>query len=257
MKRIGIIGNSHLACWLMAYRAQEGAYARRADMRFFMMGGYGGKELEARDGCLTVAADNVRKEMEASSGGLSAINPGDFDHFLIVGMGFGYYNLLPTFGSFGTVRGVYQSPAISYVSQACLEESLRGVLANTVAVGVREKLAAITDKPVTFAPAPCRSEAVLKTRDADFADLCARGDQRHLYDLYCEQARVLARERRFDVVFQDAATMIAGGGYTKAEFSRGGFNSRMQQVGASDVSHMNADFGKIELDNALRFLGAG
>lgn len=251
MTRLCIIGNSHAACWLTAWRENRTLYAEQADIDFFMLGGYDIDLLEKDNLRLIAPRDDLRTQLQATSEKSDHIDTAKYDHFLIISLTFGYRNLTQLFSQFGLADDPYQPDDLHLLSKACLEESINSILEDSLAVRLRKKLAAITSKPVILSPAPCQSEAVLLTKDQHFAALCQHGQQTYLYDYFCRQATKLGGQHHFDIAFQSPDTLINGKCYTRKEHNRGGLNSSLKTVGETDTSHMNAAFGKLELDNAL------
>lgn len=254
MMRVCIIGNSHAACWLAAWRKDRGQYQAIADIHFFVLGGYDIGQLSVENNLLTINRPDLRQALELTSEGLSMIDPRDYDAFLIVSLTSGYRNLTGLFSQYGLANGAFQPDNLMYLSRPCLEECIEGIIKNSLAVKLRTKLRAITDKPVVLSPSPCQSEEVLLSKEKLFSALCQHGKQSYLYAMYQTVLSRLGEELEFAVLFQDTNTLITGGGYTLRQYNRNGIDSRMKTVGATDTSHMNIDFGRIELNNALRFL---
>lgn len=254
MKRVCIIGNSHAACWLAAGRRHSAEIAQLADVQFFMLGGYNIGKLRVAGEELVLDDAGLQEKLAESSNGLISIRPQDYDHIVIVSLTFGYRNLTDLFSRFGVFKGAYRSPGLTFVSQECLETCAEGVLRASLAVQLREKIAEITDRPVTFSPSPCQTERALISKDVDFAELCRTRQQAYLYDIFVSSAKKVAGQCSASVVFQDPETLIPGGCYTRREYGRAAINSSMACAGTADTSHMNIEFGRRELENALRFI---
>jgi hypothetical protein len=141
------------------------------------------------------------------------------------------------------------------LSNACFRDCMDGILRNSLAIRLRGKIAALTQKPVMIYPSHCQSEDILLSKEKHFAELCRKGAQRALYDMFRQAMDHLAQEFCFSTIYQDPSTLIHGGGYTLRQYNLNGINSSMQFVGKADTSHMNIEFGKLEMGNALRFMG--
>lgn len=251
MMRLCVIGNSHAACWLTAWRENKDFYAQKADISFFMLGGYDIDLLETENLHLAAPRDDLKSQLRATSETSDHIDTARYDHFLIISLTFGYRNLTQLFSQYGLAADAYQADNLHYLSENCMAESMTGILEDSLALRLRQKLASITNKPVTLAPAPCQSENVLLTKEKHFAALCQDGKQSYLYDYFRRTAQLLGDKHNFDIVYQSPDTLISGHCYTKQIYNRGGINSSLKTVGETDTSHMNAAFGKLELDHAL------
>lgn len=252
--RICIIGNSHAACWLAAWQSRREYFDSIADIRFFVLGGYKAEDIVRVGDALTVADPAIQARLAKTSSGRIAIHPDDYDHFVIVSLTSGFRNVAPLLSQFGLVSGAYRARGLTFLSRACLQDCINGILCNSIAVKLRGKLAELTEKPVMLSPSPCQSENVLSSQYQHFAELCHRQQQTYLYDLYQTSMDRLARELNFTVLHQDPSTMIDGGCYTRRIYNRNGIGSSMKAVKGSDASHMNEAFGALELTNALRAL---
>lgn len=256
MSDVCVIGNSHAACWLAAWRRHRADLEQLARVRLFVLGGYEIDKFFISNGLLTVSDDDAKRRLAETSGGLTHIDPDSFDHFVIVSLTSGYRNLTSFFTEFGVTSGPVRHAELTYISRPCMELSLRGILRDSLAVRLRRKIGAVSDKPVLLSPSPCQSEDILRDRESLFAALCQNGEQASLYTMYKQAMSAVAEEERFDVLFQDDATMIPGGGYTRREHSRQGIDSTMNEAAPSDTSHMNVEFGLRELRNVLERLAS-
>jgi hypothetical protein len=243
MKSICIIGNSHAACWLAAWRKHRKEMERLAHIKFFVLGGYDCELLQVVDGTLRVEREDLSEILRKTSEGLSVISSSDYDHFVIVSLTSGFRNLTPLFSRYGLAFGALKVEEMTYVSRACLEEAVCGILESSYAIRLRKRLAQISDAPVTLSPSPCQSEAVLFTKEIAFAEVCCDAAQEYLYGIFQSALLRLAEKYNFSVTFQESETMIPGGGYTLAKYNVGGINSAMQHTGEIDTSHMNIEFG--------------
>jgi hypothetical protein len=248
MKRICVLGNSHAACFMAAWHAMSAEYQDIVDVRFFVLGGYELGKL-ARDGSrLVVAEQALREQLKNASGGFDEILPEDYDVFAIVSLTFGYRNLTELFSAYSTLDISRGRDGVNYLSNSCMNDCVDEILENSIGVRIRKLIGSVTEKPVIHFPAPCQSETALLEKERQFLPLKATGELARFYSKFVERSSAQALKHGSTIVYQDDATMIAGGGYTLEQYSSGAVNSSMQLVGPSDTSHMNADFGRLALN---------
>ena len=250
MKRICILGNSHAACWMVAWNTTKHLYPGY-HLTFFMVGGYELGNLLIENGRLIAGNNKLKQQMQQSSGGLAEIDPDEFDHIVIVSLTFGYRNLTPLFKQCCSLATGHRNNC-QLISDQLFEQAASDILHASLALKIARQLREITVKPITLAPAPCQSEDALQEKDIEIATLLDKVDiLSNYYTLFCEQALCVAKSVNSDLLLQPEAT-FALPGYTKRELARNGINSTLTKAANNDVSHMNQQFGEIMIKQLLQ-----
>ena len=249
MKRICILGNSHAACWMVAWDKTKHLYPGY-NITFFMVGGYELGNLEIANGKLIAGNQKLKQQMQQSSGGLAEIVPDEFDHIVIISLTFGYRNLTPLFKQCCSLSTGHRNDC-QLISDQLFKQATSDILHASLAIKIARQLREITTTPLTLAPAPCQSEDALQEKDIELATLL---DKVHIlenyYHLFYEQALFVSKSVNSDVLLQPDDT-LAWPGYTKRELARNGINSSLTKVANTDVSHMNQQFGEIMIRQLL------
>ncbi|MDP5137880.1 hypothetical protein ORJ04_18160 [Rheinheimera baltica] len=245
MKRVCILGNSHAACWLLAWKTMQRDNPNY-QITFFMVGGYELGKLIIEQGKLVARSEKLKTQMALSADGLTQIDPSAYDAFVIVSLTFGYRNLTPLFKQCCSVATGMRSDN-QLISDALMQQSVDDILTASLALKLASQLRQISNKLIVLAPAPCQSEDALLTKDRELSTLLQRPDILHnYYTLFATGAKSAANTVKAKVLFQPDNTLSVPG-YTKRQFARGGINSTLTTVAAEDVSHMNTEFGALML----------
>lgn len=220
MIRVCVIGNSHVAALKLAW---DNIAAEFADFSFTFFASHGASTtgLIAKDGQLVPKSLALSRQLELTSGGLSAINPDDYDVFL------SYGGLL--------VASKHTNP--SDYSKAVREKTILCAAENSVLAHHLQQLRKVTKKPIfaAFAPLVVSTEAIPKPAY-----------------LPLDKAIGLVKKNLFsglDVVYlaQPEETMLDQEA-TRSEFSVGSIRlDSLRRQGVqhpdTDIGHMNADYG--------------
>jgi hypothetical protein len=138
--KLCIIGNSHVACLKSAWDALP-RYHEEFDCAFFGSPGAGMNALYLEDGRLKAGTDKLRQDLRFTSGGQEAVRIGDYDAFLIVGVGF-------------------HTPSHDRrVSSAVLHAALRGMFGTTMAGRFASAIRIVTQAPVLICATPLKATA--------------------------------------------------------------------------------------------------
>lgn len=220
--RIAVLSNSHAAALAYASRSR----ADGADLTFFAADG-GRLHALAPDGAALVPQNAaLEAALKASSGGLSRIDAGAFDAFVVYALGFIVRPL-----------GAEYSSA---VRTAALTDRFSGYLNAKLVALVRE----VTDKPILCAPTPLRAHQPALGDPAPQSLLA--------YDEMLEWTERHAVPAGVRVVGQPRETRD-GGFWTKPAYNVDAPKltapgDEPKRWAARDVNHMNADFGALMLE---------
>lgn len=204
------------------------------------------KRLPKRQGLYTRKA-RIRRWIVRTSGGLDRIDYQDYDAFVVVGLNLRTHDALAWFGKYQTAEH-HIDPAARLISEAAFRDMIRAHLEASAAWRVMRLLANAGDKPVLVIPAPFPHPAIGKRRAHSWV---ARPDasaavgwiNQTVHDEY--RKAVTAMGYRFAV--QPPET-VGSDNLTAEEFSRDAANLSGRTYQERDVSHMNAEFGRIMLD---------
>lgn len=230
--RICVLGNSHVAALKEGWDSIRAAHPG-VDLVFFASRADRMRGMTAVDGCLVAANASLERDIAFTSGGRAKVVPSDFDLFLICG---------------GLMVPRLDRRLSSAVRMAVVED----VLAASLAVPLARKLRSVSERPIWLLPTPRRTAP---PGVATSLATCLR---------YAEVHAMLAA--RIDLapmrlVAQPAHTM-PDGWHSAEHFSRG---SKRLDIGdslsgalheATDVWHMNGDYGRVCLEDILPALHA-
>jgi len=263
MKRICLIGTSHLACWKEAWDELDASYSDQTSLTFF---GANGARMFSRNAwgiserALVPRNDKVALSIGRTSKGLDRIEVEHYTHFVLVGFNFGFRNVLPIFLNYGLVRHAIARPNINLISSACLREAADSALLETPAMSMRKLLFNLTDKPIYIATHPCFDERVLRSQTLKsgiyYSALASALETDYLKDIYSyfeERARKVAADNRACLLMQNPSTM-AYAGFTKSEFGQNGVSFNDYVHRDDDVSHKNKTYGEICLKQLFNSL---
>lgn len=260
-----MIGSSHLACWKWAWDDWD-KQSDQVALTFFGANGRGIGDFKVRAGRLVPGSEVLLKSVQRTSGGITKIEVDRFTDFVIVGLHFGFHRVLPLFQNHGLFRHLGYRPSVNLMSSACVHKSIDSLLLGSPAMGLRDKIRALTDKPIFLATTPCLAEVVLqKGSDYRSGAYCAAFgpvlETEYLSDIFSifeQRARRIAAEADVELLMQEAVTM-AYPGFTRLEYNENGLGFSSQRSGflklnGQDVSHMNRDYGRVCLEQLCRSL---
>ena len=229
MIRLCAFGNSHLASLKSGWESLRPS-APDVSVTFFGSRQMGLNGLCVQDGRLVPDSERLQKDIAFTSGGLTAVDPTDYDVFMIYALSF----LPPQLPS----DGAFSAGFIEACCNECFETSL--------AYKLGKRLRSISDKRIIIAHT---------SLNAGHAEIRALGD----YSTIEPCLRKAVAERGFEFVAQPPVT-ISERQFTKLEYSVG---SRRLDIGdavsnhlhpRSDLEHMNGDYGRLLMSEVLRLI---
>ena len=252
--RVCVLGNSHSAALHMAWKNRLAAATPNVAMTFFAAKSQMLRHVTLRDGVLVPDDRELADKIALTSGGLTRIVLGDYDAFVLGGLGMRvtFTGLCQDHGTLAHAR--WEMPK-TLVSAACFRAMLAAGLSDNLAFWLLDRIRESgSTAPVLMCPTPFYSDVELERkmmrRHARLGDDAFRAQ-------VLEEGRGiavgLAARRGGEVIWQDDSTVSAPG-FTKREFARAA--ERLGKAPEDDGRHMNEDFGAIVLGNALRRLDA-
>jgi len=251
MTKICVIGDSHIAAFMLGWRQIECEYP---GTRFTF---FGAPDPEMRNltvsfGSLVLTTATLRRHIARTAS--NAEIRGDYDVYLICGLQFNVFQSLPLYAKWRAE--VFAKDGRTPISDACFVRSLQGCLGGTLAVEMIGKVRQVTSAPIVLIPQPLPGE-----KSKRFMLLGNEKDNRgeecvaELFNIAC---RKLARDLDVQIVFQPEFTKN-GPLHTKAIYSAGSikFTDLCTKHPQDEPKHMNADYGLVMLREALSSLNIG
>jgi len=234
LRRICIIGDSHVAALKAAAPDVLRAYPDR-EIAFFAAKTSLTGDAKVEGGALVAGSAALRKFWEATSGGLSRIEP-VFDHYVVCGLG---------------LKIKAAMAAMLATGETGRDTLLDSKIANTLAAATLSRLRGLTDAPVLLIAEPFPSHDITPKLTARL-----RRDEQEKAAATFFGARMSHFARRHGAAFmpQPVQTVSANGLMTLPLYGVG----RPYLVdfqGEDDHSHMNAAYGAIVLTAALDLIG--
>jgi hypothetical protein len=253
--RVCIVGNSHVAAWRggldlmpqLAGRYTFDFFAAQSDLM---------RDVELRGSTLAPSSEVTRRRMAMVSGGKSEIPLAEYDHFLVVGLGFNLVKPIEVLRGF-QIHGFpveAGEEALPYLSRPCYEALIASVQRYSTAAHFVRMLRKATHGRIVLVPQPLPSESIL--RAPHWRRLVVNGLFAHVVALYEKHAEDLARELSAELLMQPADTL------TKDSLTQVGFSHGSVRI-SSDMAtkhpenepyHMNANFGGVMLGTLDKLL---
>ncbi len=252
MKRLCLIGNSHLAAMKLGWDRLRESYPGMSLTFFGSRGGEACKNLRLVKGAL-VPSQRDAENFRWTSGGLGEIELGDYDQFAVVSLGFRPQNVYQVARgcSFADAR-LDQSKLL--VSRECFADAITDALLRSTAAAVTTTIRAAADKPVLLLPQAASSIETTKTEHFRAAYGAAPAQcWAVLSRLWTECATSMASRLGAAIMFQPPET-VRNYFFTAHEFCRGSlrltqdFSKRHPD---DDFTHMNADYGVVMMKSVL------
>ena len=221
--KVAILGNSHVACLIMAHRQDPSLLGTDIDPVFFAAPGKGMSGMQLDGDRLVPASSELKDQIALTSGGLDAIRLPDFEAFILIAMG-------------------YMVPMVprSY-SSAVIGKAMDRRIANSILWQLADRISEESDKPVLCGHIPLSANAPVQD------DLLSYEEVMALYGDRVEQ-RGLSLIRQPEETRRDDL-------FTKAEFTKGSRRLRSEEAHPEDdISHMNAEYGAIYLRHCATLL---
>jgi hypothetical protein len=248
MTRICAIGNSHLAALKLGWDSIAHEF-NGVKLIFVGAGGDLVGDLKVEDGCLVPSTASLRQFMEDLSGGLSKIDPGSFDGFLVCGLEFSVLKVMYVADKFRAEA--HAKDERHPVSDECFYLASVGCLRTSLMVQTLTKLRRITEKPIAVLPAPMCSD---EDQRPIWQRAEANGDDAKLAEIFASAAQHLATELNFRLFPQPSHT-LASSLRTKRIYRQGSIRlsrgSNKIESAQGDYRHMNGEYGAAALREAL------
>lgn len=247
--RVCVLGNSHSAALHMAWKNRLAAATPNVAMTFFAAKSQMLRHVTLRDGVLVPDDQELADKIAMTSGGLTRIVLGDYDAFVLGGLGM-RISLTGLCQHHGTAAHARWEMPETLVSAACFRAMLAAGLSDNIAFWLLDRIRESGSiAPVLMCPTPFYSDVELERKMMRrHARLGDDGFRAHVLEEGRRLAIDLAARRGGEVIWQDDST-VSTPGFTKREFARAAL--RLGKEMEDDGRHMNEDFGAIVLGNAL------
>jgi hypothetical protein len=250
MKRVCVIGNSHIACLKTAWD-QTGSRHADVSITFFGAPQRMCQHLSLQNGRLISPDDELTTYLRQTSGGASEIALDEFDVFALIGL------------EFGPLKAMQVAERVSYldldagkplVSRACFRQSVCDGLRKTIAVSVAQHIRAASTLPIVIVQTPHFAAKWRGSEDyrRDFASAPP-----HFWPALCETwracARTVADDLTSDLLFQPPQTIVDAF-FSDPRMTKDAIRlstDAKPEKGDHQVRHMNAEYGKIMLEALL------
>jgi hypothetical protein len=247
MIRVACLGNSHFAAFKLGWENIKGSYPD-IEMTFFGAVASAMQNLKVDGGRLVPTAPVTRDQIIGTSGRDDI--PGDFDAYLLVGMGMGIVHLVNMMSKHRPARLMPAGGGFHLVSDSLVNEVRRHLLDNCASVRNVERIRQINSSaPIYVAPNPFPTADVLRKPE---------------YGCWAEENVLRDCQVYFDQVIpkkipgalyvpQPAATLVSRY-LTKVEFARNTVvirGQRSRPASEGEVFHLNADYGTVFLSAIL------
>jgi hypothetical protein len=210
------------------------------------------REMKLQGALLLPTSDITREKIALHSCGMERIDADQYDHFLIVGLGFGICGpgFISPFSVFRRYRIAgfdgLREETNSYISRPCLAALTESILRNSTALYLARLLRSVSDARIFVIPTPYPSEEILVSEDERFWRRAVEcGAWGYANALYTKMATQTAADTGCEILFQPDKT-FAHNSFTKAKYSHGSIRlaADMDHVHPpSEFFHMNALYG--------------
>jgi hypothetical protein len=241
MKRLCIIGNSHIASLQDGWQAVRVAFSGVEPIFFGAPTRYM-HALRRRDTALVPRSKQLAERYAMTSGGQTQI-AGTYDAYVIYGLALSPLALAELTGRYRAMG--YAADRRVLLSRRCHREAVRTVLEATWAGTVLRMLEQATRAPVLLLAAPMRSEE----DPLHIAPLIECGDDRPLNESFLAGCRDVALRHRAQFLAQPAGTLGASPLTTRHVHSLAAAPSGKKRE--NDYIHMNGEYGALLLRHAL------
>lgn len=257
--KIGVIGDSHIAAFKLAWHDLAGAYPD-VSLMFFGSAGQDMKEKVAIEkNCLVAVTEDAKNDFYHTSGGLTEVDFSDFDVVLMIGMD---CRMLPLYKALKSHRA-YDAPAsikdadYQTISAGCITRICMDQMKNTSMFRILSLIRAISQIPVFVIPCPLPSKACTHDTSARWAFL-TRNACKTVQQSYYQGLSCLCRSFAATLITQPDDT-VSDFLFTREQLSVGSVRLDDHLLTTlhkeSDYVHMNRDYGKEVLSFALQCIG--
>ena len=258
---ICLIGNSHLAALAQAWRQDRlGARPEVSQVYFGMGGGYDW-DLAFQDGVLLPKDEESKTAFQQTSRGRSSIVIGEYDAFVIYGVGFQVRALLTLFLEQDSPDNGKSGPTGQLLSRDAVTTALRNRPGVAASLKLLDLVRSVSQAPVIVCPQPFRSQRVLAR---SLLDQHPRLSQPEFLAGVEQEFRAasesLCLEHGGEFLAQDESTWSLPC-FTREEFVLGATTWRQEVAERTPTptrpgkgKHTNGSYGAIVLRNILRRL---
>ena len=240
--RLGVIGNSHVASVFAGFRAMLAAgEAPEMEVTIYAIPDAQQDALDVVDGTLRPRSTDVRPSIRSNAQS-QTMDITACDALLLIGV--------PTLAATRLMRGLpaefrgdshRQVPGRHRIlSDACFEAALAGLLRDSPAWRLAQRVRAATDRPIALLPAPMPAAGLPEERGADSPIVVAMLEEADAAAMQRSWRNALAQ------LAGDAFAVIEQAGETLATPA-----STHRRFVGRDLHHMNAEFGQIALRRGL------
>ncbi len=165
MKRICVLGNSHLAAVKLGWDQRPAAHDA-ARMDFFGTPGDGLADVAIEAGRLVAQTPKVQAAFAMTSGGMEAVTLADYDAFVIVALRYSMASLVRTiYARYRSEEHNNLDGDVTMVSDATFLATARRKLERSRAVELANQLRGVVSAPILIVPQLLVSEAILQATD--------------------------------------------------------------------------------------------
>lgn len=242
--KLCVLGNSHLASFKTGWDLIGDRYPH-IEATFFGATRGAMRGLRVREGALVPDNDRLREAIVWTSNGLDRIT-GDYDAYILVGMGFSFPHMANVLRDFRTPD--LPRDAEHLISDEALLAAIKGTLDKSGARQLIARVRQISDAPIGYSHDPFHAKA-------------SRDNDRYSYMNFDEKVRqILAvyTAMRADLhavcdVLDQPPETIEDDMFTRAEYWTGAVPLKKGMIGykRADFAHMNARFGALCLEKLL------
>lgn len=248
-ERICLVGNSHLIMMQKAWAEQDPA-SDSVEAVFFgaLIRHYCDLHRDAERSVLTFLGD-LADFFKRSSGGLTEIDPADYDRFVLVGMRIGIINIYRALRNLvPSAHASKDSETRHILSDHLFEIWVREYFEASVGFSVLRELCAVTDKPIILVPQPHVADRFLTTKRAKHLPPAGDPLYAHVDCVFREAVCSAASALGAQVQFQRDST-LAGPGLSRSDYLDGAVKFSGRSFPDDDVDHMNAVLGRMFLED--------
>jgi hypothetical protein len=254
MKRVCVLGNSHLAAVKLGWNQRAAAHP---DLHcdFFGAPKNGMAEVAFEDGLIVPQNEAVRAAFAMTSGGRESVQLRDYDCVVAVGLGFSMATLIRrVYRDYRSDGHNFLDGDITLVGEDTFRQICTTMLARSTAMWLAGHLAQAGVAQRVIVPQPLPSEDILDATDGEmdatlWQAAVREGDDESLAQTMTEAVQALTAPR-LAILPQPPATR-AGHLFTRRDYAIGsvrlvaGFEA---QHAKNDVGHMNGAYGAAVID---------
>jgi hypothetical protein len=253
--RIYFVGNSHLAAIKLGWDVAGAQYPSVQPVFY----GASKRQMDSvtfEAGALVPTSEVVAEEIAKVSGGVTSVHLDDADLVCLVGLQFGFLNLLRLIHRFRTHSMVPLAKQSRLISRACLQQTYRERLEASIALKLARSIKSESAVPLLLVESPIPSTDLIQTDPwMNIPGEQAKSTIAEAFSIYRRIVSELGTSEGIRIVSQPPET-IGRDGLSRVEFTRGSLRLESQERHSDgDFSHMNQDYGARILDEILKRVG--